>query len=50
MKIDKDKSNGRGPVRIDGAVALAMALGLAKRFVDEAPVNVNDFLNNAVFA
>jgi len=48
MKIDKDKSNSRGPVRIDGAVALAMALGLAKRFVD-SPVNVNDFLNNAVF-
>jgi phage terminase large subunit-like protein len=48
LKIDKDKSNGRGPVRIDGAVALAMALGLANRFVD-APANVDDFLNNAVF-
>lgn len=31
LKVDKDKSNGRGPVRIDGAVALAMALGLAGR-------------------
>jgi phage terminase large subunit-like protein len=31
LKIDKDKSNGRGPVRVDGAVALAMALGLASR-------------------
>jgi phage terminase large subunit-like protein len=30
-KIDKEKSNGRGPVRVDGAVAAVMALGLAKR-------------------
>lgn len=31
QKIDKEKSNGRGPVRIDGAVTLAMALDLARR-------------------
>jgi phage terminase large subunit-like protein len=48
LKIDKDKSNGRGPVRIDGAVAFAMALGLAKRFVDEPKVDVSEFLSRAV--
>lgn len=32
LKIDKEKSNGRGPVRVDGAVALAMALQVANRF------------------
>lgn len=32
LKIDKDKSNGRGPVRIDGAVAMVMALQVANRF------------------
>lgn len=37
QKFDKDKSNKRGQVRIDGAVALAMALGTARRFVDDAP-------------
>lgn len=31
LKVDKDTSNRRGPVRIDPAVALAMALGLALR-------------------
>ena len=30
-KIDKEKSTGRGPVRVDGAVATIMALGIAKR-------------------
>jgi phage terminase large subunit-like protein len=30
-KIDKEKSNGRSVVRVDGAVAAVMALGLAKR-------------------
>jgi phage terminase large subunit-like protein len=38
QKIDKEKSNGRGPVRIDGAVTLAMALQLAKRAVREKPI------------
>ncbi|TIO52992.1 MAG: terminase large subunit [Mesorhizobium sp.] len=32
LKIDKERSNGRGPVRVDGAVALAMALQVANRF------------------
>lgn len=31
QKFDKDRSNGRGPVRIDGAITTAMALALAKR-------------------
>jgi phage terminase large subunit-like protein len=31
LKVDKDNSNRRGPVRIDAAVALAMAAGLALR-------------------
>lgn len=31
LKVDKDRSNGRGPVRVDPAVALAMACGLAAR-------------------
>lgn len=31
LKVDKDRSNGRGPVRIDAAVALAMACGVATR-------------------
>lgn len=35
QKFDKDKGNRRGPVRIDGAVTLAMALALAKRLVGE---------------
>jgi phage terminase large subunit-like protein len=33
-KIDKDKSNRVAMARVDGAVTLAMALGLAKRFVE----------------
>ncbi len=32
LKIDKPKSNGRGPVRVDGAVALVMALQQAARY------------------
>lgn len=31
LKIAKDRSHGRGVLRVDGAVALAMALGLASR-------------------
>lgn len=34
LKIDKDKSHGRGPVRVDGAVTMVMALELAKRFAN----------------
>jgi phage terminase large subunit-like protein len=36
MKIDKGKSNSRGTTRVDGAVALVMALGTARKRV-EAP-------------
>jgi phage terminase large subunit-like protein len=35
--IDKEKSNKRGAVRIDGAIALTMALGAAKSFEPEPP-------------
>lgn len=31
LKVDKEKSNGKASVRIDGAVSLAMACGLASR-------------------
>lgn len=34
MKFDKEKGNRGASVRIDGAVTTAMALGLAKRFID----------------
>jgi len=40
LKIDKDASNNSAMVRIDGAVTLVMALGIAKRFVGEAPLDV----------
>ena len=40
-KIDKDKSNRAAMARVDGAVTLAMALGLAKRFVDVPRLNVS---------
>jgi phage terminase large subunit-like protein len=36
MKIDKGKSNSRGTTRVDGAVALCMALGTARKRA-EAP-------------
>lgn len=37
QKFDKDKANEAATVRIDGAVALAMALGTATRFADPGP-------------
>lgn len=37
LKIDKGRSNGRGPVRVDGAVAMVMALQVANRFQPEPP-------------
>lgn len=37
LKIDKPKSNGRGPVRVDGAVALVMALQQAARYQPPPP-------------
>jgi len=36
LKVDKAKSHRRGTTRIDGAVALVMALGTARRFVDRS--------------
>lgn len=50
LKIDKPKSQARGPVRIDGAVAMLMALALAKRFEAEPAQDVDDFLSNMVWA
>lgn len=49
LKIDKPRGNSRGPVRVDGAVALAMALGLASRFVPPPPKpSLAGFLRNPV--
>ncbi|MNU03404.1 hypothetical protein D3C72_2474200 [compost metagenome] len=49
MKFDKDKSNKTGTTRIDGAQALAMALGIARRQVgEEVPVDLDDFIKHAV--
>jgi phage terminase large subunit-like protein len=50
LKIDKDKSS-KGPVRVDGAVTLAMALELWRRVEPEPPpADINDFLKHAVVA
>ena len=38
QKLDKERSSRRGAVRIDGAVALTMALGTARRFIEEPQV------------
>ena len=40
LKIDKGRSNRPGMTRIDGAVTLIMALGLAKRFEAEPVLDV----------
>jgi phage terminase large subunit-like protein len=40
QKIDKERSSKRGPVRVDGAVALAMALELGKRFIGQVPIDI----------
>ncbi len=37
LKVDKAKSSGRGPVRVDGAVALVMALQVASRWQPPPP-------------
>ena len=47
--IDKGKSNSRGPVRVDGAVTLAMALELARR-VTPAPKLDHAILERGGFA
>ena len=40
VKIDKGRSNRAGMTRIDGAVTLIVALGLAKRFEAEPVLDV----------
>ncbi|MEX6508927.1 terminase large subunit [Jiella sp. M17.18] len=50
LKVEKGKSNRMGPVRVDGAVAMLMALGTAHGFEAAPKIDVNDFLSNAVFA
>lgn len=50
LKIDKEKSNNRSVVRVDGAVALAMALELSRRFTPDIKGDLGDFLKNAVTA
>lgn len=40
LKIDKERSNRSSTTRIDGAVTLAMALGIAKRFERDGPAAV----------
>lgn len=42
--IDKPKSNRVGPVRVDGAVALVMALGTARRFERDPLIALNQAL------
>lgn len=37
LKIEKPRSNSRGPVRVDGAVALVMALQVAARYQPPPP-------------
>lgn len=49
LKLDKAKGNARGPVRIDGAVALCMALAIARRHREEPPVDITGFLQNMVY-
>jgi phage terminase large subunit-like protein len=49
-KIEKAKSMGRGPVRVDGAVASVMAAGIAKLHTKSKPTNLSDFLKNLVAA
>lgn len=50
FKVEKAKSNRSGPVRIDGAVAMLMALGIAHGFEAEPKVDLDSFLSNAVYA
>lgn len=48
--IDKPKSNSRGPVRIDGAIALLEALSAAKGYEPPPPEpSIDSFLRNPVF-
>lgn len=45
LRPNKARGNTLGPIRIDGAVALLMALALARRTAQEPPkLSLNDFL------
>jgi phage terminase large subunit-like protein len=49
LKIDKGRSNDRSPVRVDGAVCLAMALGIASTWeTPEAPPDLS-FLSKPIW-
>ncbi len=49
LKIDKGRSNGRGPVRVDGAVAMVMALQVAARYQPPPPKpSLDGFLKSPV--
>lgn len=50
LKLDKGRGNARGPVRIDGAVALCMALAIARKHREEQPLDLSGFLANPVWA
>lgn len=50
MKIAKDSSHRRGPVRVDGAVTLVMALDLAKGFEAEPEPDFSGILGRRLFA
>lgn len=51
LKVDKDKSNKLATVRVDGAVTLVMASGVARRHViDDPSARVDDFLASATEA
>jgi phage terminase large subunit-like protein len=51
-KPDKDKSGKRSTTRIDGAVALLIALGTARRFIQPPPktIDLMPFLKSPVAA
>jgi phage terminase large subunit-like protein len=48
LKLDKPKSNKRGPVRIDPAICLIMALYTAKRFKEEKKPTLEGFIKAPV--
>jgi phage terminase large subunit-like protein len=49
-KFDKERASVRGTIRIDGAVALAQALAVAKGEKPEKPMDIDGFLANVVAA
>jgi phage terminase large subunit-like protein len=48
LKIDKERSNNRSVVRVDGAVASAMALELSRRTSFKRAPDLTEFFANAV--